>query len=132
MIREIMASRLKYYRQRSGLTIYEVGARIGRNGKTISAWENGRGQPDADMLLALCKLYCIDSISELFGETMKDRYIDLSDDERHLIDMYRTLTDRGKAYISSTVDMAVDAERHNAYDAQSKTMEVSENEKAHE
>lgn len=68
MIRDDLARRLKYYRERSGMTIYEVGERIGKSGKTISAWKNGKGQPDADMLMLLCDLYDIASIAELFGQ----------------------------------------------------------------
>ena len=49
-IRRILAAKLKEYRERSGLTIQEAGDAIGKSSKTISAWEHGRGQPDADML----------------------------------------------------------------------------------
>ena len=50
------------------MTIYEVGKKVGKSGKTVSAWENGRGQPDADMLLILCELYSINNIAELLGQ----------------------------------------------------------------
>lgn len=68
MIRLVLADRLKHFRESAGMTIYEVGEKIGRSGKTVSAWECGRGQPDADMLLTLCDLYGIDSIADLYGE----------------------------------------------------------------
>lgn len=68
MIRMTLATKLKEYRTRAGLTINDVGDRIGKSGKTVSAWECGRGQPDADMLLALCELYGVSSISEFYGE----------------------------------------------------------------
>lgn len=69
MIRMTLATKLKEYRTQAGLTINDVGERIGKSGKTVSAWECGRGQPDADMLLALCELYGVSSISEFYGET---------------------------------------------------------------
>lgn len=68
IIRQKLAEKLKYYRERANLTIYDVGNMIQKSGKTVSAWENGRGQPDADMLIKLCSIYKIDNISELFGE----------------------------------------------------------------
>ncbi len=68
MIREQLASRLKLFREKAGMTIYEVGEKVGKSGKTVSAWENGRGQPDADMLLILCELYSINNIAELLGQ----------------------------------------------------------------
>lgn len=71
-IRRILAAKLKEYRERSGLTIQEAGDAIGKSSKTISAWEHGRGQPDADMLFVLCKLYKIESISVFFGMEEKE------------------------------------------------------------
>lgn len=94
MIRDQLAGRLKYFRERSGLTIYEAGERIGKSGKTISAWENRRGQPDADMLLALCDLYHIDSIAELYGESAP--HTALSDPEKYLVEVYSALNDEGR------------------------------------
>lgn len=68
MIREKLAERLRYFRERAGMTIYEAGERIGKSGKTVNAWENGRGQPDADMQVKLCEVYGIDSVAQLYGE----------------------------------------------------------------
>lgn len=94
MIREQLAGRLKYFRERAGLTIYEAGEIIGKSGKTISAWENRRGQPDADMLLALCDLYRIDSIAELYGEPAPRAA--LSDPEKYLVGVFSELNEEGR------------------------------------
>lgn len=82
-----IAARLKMFRERAGMTIYEVGDRVGKSGKTVSAWEKGRGQPDADMLLTLCEVYGIRSISDLYGED--DQSVPLTPHERELIRAYR-------------------------------------------
>lgn len=66
-----IAKRLKEYREKTGLTVYQVGERLGKSGKTVSAWENGRGQPDADMFLALCEIYDVNSVGVFFGEHEK-------------------------------------------------------------
>lgn len=90
MIRMELAARLKYFREKAGLTIYEVGEKIGKSGKTVSAWENGRGQPDADMLLTLCDVYGISSISELYGENFSHETQDtLTPHERIVLSAYR-------------------------------------------
>lgn len=68
MVRMTLATKLKEFRIQAGLTINDVGDRIGKSGKTVSAWECGRGQPDADMLLLLCDLYGVGSIAEFYGE----------------------------------------------------------------
>lgn len=87
MIRFTLAERLKRYREDANLTIYEVGDKIGKSGKTVSAWECGRGQPDADMLLTLCHLYGINSIAELYGEEGNPPA--LESDEAQLLEDYR-------------------------------------------
>jgi len=94
MSRIELAARLKKYREAAGLTIYEVGQRIGKSGKTVSAWECGRGQPDADMLLTLCDVYGIQSISDLYGSAPPSP---LLFDEQELLDAYRSMNAEGQA-----------------------------------
>lgn len=60
MVRYELAQNLRKYRKLAGLTIYEVGDAVGKSGKTVSAWENGKGQPDADMLVRLCDVLGIE------------------------------------------------------------------------
>ena len=102
MIREQLANRLKYFRERAEMTIYEVGERVGKSGKTISAWEKGRGQPDADMLLTLCQLYKIDSIAELYGEASSASAV-LSSSELALIQAFRNFNEEGQEKIITYV-----------------------------
>ena len=45
-----IAGLLKQYRERAGLTIREAGKLLGKSNQTVSAWEQGRGQPDPDCL----------------------------------------------------------------------------------
>ena len=53
MSRESIAKALKRLREQSGLTADQVGAMVGKSGKTVNAWENNRGQPDAEILMQL-------------------------------------------------------------------------------
>ena len=63
-----IAALLKQYREQAGLTIREAGKLLGKSNQTVSAWEQGRGQPDADMFLKLCEVYNVESVSVFFGE----------------------------------------------------------------
>ena len=59
MSREYIASVLKRLREASGLTADQVGEMVGKSGKTVNAWENNRGQPDAEILMLLCEIYIL-------------------------------------------------------------------------
>ncbi|MBQ9229044.1 MAG: helix-turn-helix transcriptional regulator [Paludibacteraceae bacterium] len=89
-----IAGLLKFYRERAGLTIREAGALIGKSNQTVSAWENGRGQPDADMFLKLCDVYHVESVSVFFGEQPPTP--ELSVDELELLDLWRESSDAGR------------------------------------
>ncbi len=104
MVRMTLATKLKEYRTRAGLTINDVGDKIGKSGKTVSAWECGRGQPDADMLLMLCELYGVTSIAEFYGEPIPAS--SLSADEMRIIETFRNLNPEGKEFILQSLDMA--------------------------
>lgn len=99
--REILAEKLRYYRQLRGLTIYEVGEMIGKSGKTVHSWERGHGQPDAEMLLKLCDIYEIDDLNVFFGKSAKN----LSDEENELLGYFRSLNDNGRDNVLKTARM---------------------------
>lgn len=101
--RSILAAKLKEYRIKSGLTIYEVGEKLGKSGKTVSAWETGHGQPDAEVFIKLYYLYNMDSMSEFYGITDKDT----PPDEVELLNAYRAMNDAGKATVLNTAKALV-------------------------
>lgn len=72
MSKEYIASVLKKLRCESGMTADEVGALIGKSGKTVNGWENGRSQPDAEILLQLCDIYKVDDIINTFMEIKRN------------------------------------------------------------
>lgn len=100
-IRKILASKLKECRERAGLTAKEAGAAIGKSEKTVNAWEHGRGQPDADMLFTLCKLYHIESISVFYG--IKEEPLSLTAEEAELIRLYRSFNAQGRSLAMSNM-----------------------------
>lgn len=89
-----IAALLKKYREAAGLTARQVEELTGKSYKTVSAWENGRGQPDADMFLKLCDIYNVPSISLFFGEPLPETELD--DDEDELLELWRKATDEAK------------------------------------
>ena len=97
--RDILASQLKKYRIKKGLTVYDVGEKIGKSGKTVSAWENGHGQPDAETFVQLYYLYGMESMSLFFG--IEDA--DVPDREKQLLSAFRRLNDTGQVLALATV-----------------------------
>lgn len=99
-----IAEGLKKLRKQSGLSADEVGASIGKSGKTIYAWENERGQPDGDELITLCRLFNA-HLRDFYGVEYDDcisessQLSDLTQDEQSLIEMYRSTVDVGKSSI---------------------------------
>lgn len=88
MSREHIAKTLKKLRIKSGLTADEVGLKVGKSGKTVNAWENNRGQPDAEILIKLCDVYGVDDILKEFRKDNKEN-INLTNHEKKLVTAYR-------------------------------------------
>lgn len=66
-VRRTIGAKIKELRKKKNLNVDEVGEYLKKSGKTISAWEVGRGEPDGDELIALCRLFDA-RISEFYGE----------------------------------------------------------------
>lgn len=92
MSRESIAKTLRRLRLQSGLTANEVGALIGKSGKTVNAWENNRGQPDADMLMNLCDLYNVKDVLSEFREVERNVFT-VSHHEKEVVTAYRENSD---------------------------------------
>ena len=88
-VRRCIADNIKKFRLEKDLSVEDIGNAIGKSGKTVSAWEVGRGQPDADTMIRLCRLFDVD-IADFYGES--GDLAPISNDERDLVDTYRDLT----------------------------------------
>lgn len=84
--RAYLAKKLSEIRQSRNENVDEVGKAVSKSGKTISAWEVGRGQPDADSLIKLCKHFGV-PISYFYD----DGNFELSAEEKKLVEKYRLL-----------------------------------------
>lgn len=102
-IRKSLAGKLREFRLQTGLTAKEVGDRIGKSDKTVSGWEHGRGQPDADMLFRLCEIYKIKSIAEFYSEyPVEKNDLTLMPAEVELLSLYRSLNKERKNLLIRT------------------------------
>ncbi len=95
--RDRIAKKLKEAREGAGLTTRQAGEKIGKSGKTVSAWENGHGQPDAEMFLVLCEVYGVPSVNYFFSEEGPDPDRVTTADERRLLSYFRSLNAEGRA-----------------------------------
>lgn len=106
MSRESIAKALKRLREQSNLTADQVGLLVGKSGKTVNAWENNRGQPDAEILMQLCDIYNVKDILAEFRDDI--RVIDTNAftpaEEEH-IKKYRLLDQHGQKAVNSVLDV---------------------------
>lgn len=100
-VRRIIASNIQRFRKTKGLSVDEVGAHVGKSGKTISAWEVGRGQPDADDLITLCRLFDVD-IADFYGEFSSTEQ--LTETESELVHIYRGLDESSKTALHACAE----------------------------
>lgn len=92
--REYMAKKLHEFRLAKGYSVDEVGSAIGKSGKTISAWEVGRGQPDADKLVELRSLYGVRIADFYSAEVSQGTTLD--NRESGALALFRALNDEGQ------------------------------------
>ena len=113
MSREHIAKTLKKLRLKTNLTADQVGAIIGKSGKTVNAWENNRGQPDADELLTLCDIYNVNDILSEFRENASKKTSSSLDEEvQSALDLYSQLDTIDRAEIRGMMKQMLRAEKY--------------------
>lgn len=86
---------LKKYRKMNALSVrdvvYALSEKYGVNvaEKTVYGWESNQAQPTAAMLVALCDIYKINNVSDVFSEKTEPRGFVITPEERTLIEHYR-------------------------------------------
>jgi len=105
--KERIAQSLLAARKKSGLKQKEVAQRLGNfSDKTISTWEKGISQPDAEPLLKLCEIYGFATINELLGYSVSGPTLSteiLNHDEQELVNNYRGLDSGCRKIVYCTV-----------------------------
>lgn len=115
MSREAIAKALKRLREQSGLTADQVGVMVGKSGKTVNAWENNRGQPDAEILMKLCDIYNVGDILSEFRDKASEPPFALSNKEKTVVLAYRAHPDMQNA-VDRLLGCADDSETGNHND----------------
>ena len=101
-IRAQIAKNIKRFRTDCGMNVDEVGAAVGKSGKTVSAWEVGRGQPDADTLIELCKLFRVE-ITDFYGREQQG-----DESEKNLLDLYHSMSAEGRTVLMAIANTLSD------------------------
>lgn len=86
--------RIRKYREDRGLSQKELAEIIGASNSRISNWEQGINRPDADIIADICRALNV-SPSELLDVKLPSN--ELSDQERKVINAYRTKTELQQA-----------------------------------
>lgn len=76
--------RLKAAREAKGMTQTQVGSRFGVDKGTVSAWETGRGVPDAIRLRELARLYGVSADAILWENSISHEAMQLATEFDHL------------------------------------------------
>ena len=94
-----ISERIKYLRDLHGLTQAELGKIAGVSDKAVSTWENGSAEPRMGAIQNMADHFGI-SKGWLIGESPLDdnepTLVCSDDDERRLLQMYRSLNPVGK------------------------------------
>lgn len=96
-----IGSRIKYERQKLGLTLEELGHQLGVSKQGLSGWEHGRNMPDILVLDKMSKIFSID-IKDFFipndiyptlnSNISNNKHPNLTEKELQLINKFRSLT----------------------------------------
>ncbi len=98
---------LKKLREINGLTRKEAADKLKDLGidisdKTLYGYESGRNSANADMFLALCKIYKCNNIMETFSDTADD--ILFTNNECKIVEKYRKLDPLGHSHVDLVLD----------------------------
>lgn len=105
------SNKLKDLRLKAGYSQKDVYEHFKIPQSTFSSWEVGKSEPSGEMLIKLCEFYKCDMVKEFSTDE------DLNYKEWNMIEMYRSLDDKGKNHIDYELNR--EAERVNELQKQS-------------
>ena len=92
--------RLRELRDAAGLEVKDMCRKLGVADSRYRKWESGTNGVPLDYALMICDpLHC--SLDELAGHTPKV----FTEDERHLLDLYRACNDKGRESLLQMADV---------------------------
>lgn len=102
-----IGEQLKKLRENNGMTRKDAadklkGLGIDISDKTLYGYESGRNSANADMFLALCRIYKCNNVMETFSDSVSD--VLFTNEEWEIIEKYRDLDDHGKEMVDIVLD----------------------------
>lgn len=102
MSKSVIANFIKQLRKTSGLSADEVATELKKydiaiSSKTLYGYENGASMLNADVFVALCRIYRCDNPMDLFGNSSMKPY------EISMVEKYRSLDPHGKEMVDFTL-----------------------------
>ena len=102
-----IGDKLKLLRENNKMTRKDVADKLKDFGfdisdKTLYGYESGRNSANADMFLALCKIYKCNNIMETFSNSVDD--VLFTNSEWNIIEKYRSLDEHGKDVVDVVLD----------------------------
>ena len=88
-IEEILPTKLRSFRKKSGLTTNDVGEMLKKTPSTVTMWETGKSLPDVETLFNLCNIYKIADINDFFDTGVSPDIKSLARSEQELIMLWR-------------------------------------------
>ena len=105
------SNKLKDLRLKAGYSQKDVYEHFKIPQSTFSSWEVGKSEPSGEMLIKLCEFYKCDMVKEFSTDE------DLNYKEWNMIEIYRSLDNKGKAHID--YELSRESERVNEVQKQS-------------
>lgn len=102
-----IGDKLKLLRENNKMTRKDVADKLKDFGfdisdKTLYGYESGRNSANADMFLALCKIYKCNNIMETFSNSVDD--VPFTNSEWNIIEKYCALDEHGKDVVDVVLD----------------------------
>lgn len=103
MSEQTISNLLKQLRKTSGLAANEVAEKLKKYNidisyRTLYGYESGLSMPNADVFVALCRIYKCDNPMDIFGG------FSLRPSETDMIEKYRDLDDHGQAIVNMVLE----------------------------
>lgn len=117
-----MSIRIRELRKQRNLTMKELGSLLGFSEVTVSQYETEKRQPNIEALIKLSNFFGV-TVGYLLGVEDNEQLVasvpfspreDYSEDEIRMVKIYRSLSQQGKEYILSQLNIATQVYTKNA------------------
>lgn len=118
--KEYIGKKIRELRDSMGISAEDLGRMLSpvRSNSTVTSWERGRTQPDADTLIDLCLIFKVE-ISDFYFKS--DEYVssvvyavadlsevgtdvEINEDEARLLSYYHGMTEQGRTALMASAE----------------------------